>query len=185
VSRGLAQMDAPDGTLISFATQPGNVALDGEDGDSPYTKALTQVIKRPGLGIFEVFNQVGLDVKKRTGGAQQPWVSHSPIDGSFYFSGLAEATPPTQAPTGPLPKQVHPSDVGATTCTEINRPHDPKPVRLWLRSYFSSVGYVGDYQAAAANIGAICQASPSWTLQMAARRWAENLVGNRNGIGIR
>ena len=43
-SRGLAQMEAPEGTLISFATQPGNVASDGEDGDSPYTKALAQTI---------------------------------------------------------------------------------------------------------------------------------------------
>jgi hypothetical protein len=27
---GLAQVRAPDGTLISYATQPGNVAQDGE-----------------------------------------------------------------------------------------------------------------------------------------------------------
>ena len=37
---GLAQMRAPEGTLISYATQPGNVAKDGADGNSPYTKAL-------------------------------------------------------------------------------------------------------------------------------------------------
>jgi uncharacterized caspase-like protein len=37
---GLAQMQAPEGTLISFATQPGNVAVDGNDGHSPFTKAL-------------------------------------------------------------------------------------------------------------------------------------------------
>ena len=45
---GLAQMQAPEGTLISFATQPGNVAKDGADGNSPFTKALAQTIKRPG-----------------------------------------------------------------------------------------------------------------------------------------
>jgi len=82
---GLAQMNAPEGTLISYATQPGNVAQDGTDGDSPYTKALVQTIGRPGLGIFDVFNEVGLTVKRSTGGSQQPWVSSSPIDGSFYF----------------------------------------------------------------------------------------------------
>ena len=92
-SRGLAQMEAPEGTLISFATQPGNVASDGEDGDSPYTKALAQTIQRPGLGLFDVFNQVGLEVKKQTGGSQQPWVSSSPIGGSFYFSGSPGAQP--------------------------------------------------------------------------------------------
>jgi len=32
---GLAQMQAPEGTLISYATQPGNVVQDGDDGHSP------------------------------------------------------------------------------------------------------------------------------------------------------
>ena len=35
---GLAEMRAPEGTLISYATQPGNVAVDGGDGNSPYAK---------------------------------------------------------------------------------------------------------------------------------------------------
>lgn len=82
---GLAQMRAPDGTLISYATQPGNVAQDGSDGHSPYTKALAATLKQPGLDIFQTFNQVGLAVKRATGGTQQPWVSSSPIDGTFYF----------------------------------------------------------------------------------------------------
>ena len=72
---GLAQMRAPEGTLISYATQPGNVALDGADGHSPYTKALASTIKQAGLDIFQTFNQVGLAVKRQTGGSQQPWVS--------------------------------------------------------------------------------------------------------------
>lgn len=87
-STGLAQMQAPEGTLISFATQPGNVALDGEGGNSPYTRALAQTIQRPGLGIFDAFNEVGLAVKRATGGSQQPWVSSSPIAGTFHFSDL-------------------------------------------------------------------------------------------------
>jgi len=91
---GLAQMRAPEGTLISFATQPGNVALDG-DGNSPFTKALAATIRKPGLDIFQTFNEVGLTVKRATGGAQQPWVSSSPIDGDFYFAA------PVPVPAGP------------------------------------------------------------------------------------
>ena len=91
---GLAQMQAPEGTLISYATQPGNVALDGVDGDSPYTKALARTISRPGLGLFDAFNEVGLEVKRATGGAQQPWVSSSPIEGGFYFAGPPDAPRP-------------------------------------------------------------------------------------------
>ena len=84
---GLAQMQAPEGTLISFATQPGNVAQDGNNGHSPYTEALTQVMKKPGFKVFDTFNEVGLLVSSATGGAQQPWFSTSPIKGDFYFAG--------------------------------------------------------------------------------------------------
>jgi len=96
VSTGLAQMQAPEGTLISFATQPGNVALDGAGGDSPFTKALAQTMRTPGLDIFRAFNEVGLVVARETKGEQQPWVSLSPIKGDFYFAGKAEPDPVLQ-----------------------------------------------------------------------------------------
>jgi hypothetical protein len=102
---GLAQMRAPEGTLISYATQPGNVARDGANGNSPYTRALADAIRKPGQDIFQTFNAVGLAVKEATAGVQQPWVSSSPIAGSFYFAGqaagAAAATPPSvvAAPT--------------------------------------------------------------------------------------
>ena len=107
---GLAQMQAPEGTLISFATQPGSVAQDGAGGNSPYSKALADTIRKPGLGIFDAFNQVGLQVKRATKGAQQPWVSSSPIDGAFYFvppdgagPQVADLRLPTPAITAPAP----------------------------------------------------------------------------------
>jgi Caspase domain len=104
---GLAQMQAPEGTLISFATQPGSVAQDGADGNSPYAKALALTMRRPNLDIFQTFNQVGLAVKRATKGAQQPWVSSSPIDGSFYFVAPPAADTPGPAPmatlSAPLP----------------------------------------------------------------------------------
>ena len=90
---GLAQMQAPEGTLISFATQPGNVAQDGTDGDSPFSMALAQTIRKPGLDIFRAFNEVGLVVARATAGEQQPWVSLSPIKGDFYFAGQPKPQP--------------------------------------------------------------------------------------------
>jgi uncharacterized caspase-like protein len=63
---GLAQMQAPLGTLISFATQPRSVSLDGDDGHSPYTRALAATMQRPGFGLFKTFNEVGLAVEKAT-----------------------------------------------------------------------------------------------------------------------
>jgi uncharacterized caspase-like protein len=96
VESGLAQMRAPEGTLISYATQPGNVALDGTGGNSPYTKALSQIIRKVGLNVFQTFNEVGLEVMRATGNAQQPWVSTSPIKGNFQF-----VVSPEQAPAAP------------------------------------------------------------------------------------
>ena len=95
VNAGLAQMQAPAGTMISFATQPHGVALDGDNGHSPYTRALAAAIQHPGYGLFRTFNEVGLAVEKATHGDQLPWVSSSPIDGRFYFAGrqVAAATP--------------------------------------------------------------------------------------------
>ncbi len=101
---GLAQMVAPDGTLIAYATQPGNVARDGQGDDSPFSLALATTMRQPGLDVFRLFNQVGLTVKRETDGEQQPWVSSSPIEGEFYFAGAS----PGDAPAAPRlePKQA-------------------------------------------------------------------------------
>src|SRR5262249_45030388 len=128
---GLAQITAPEGTLISFATQPGNTALDGEDGNSPYTKALAQTLRRPGLGVFDVFNEVGLAVKRATGNAQQPWVSSSPISGSFFFAG-APAVPPAAAatPMGPAPDEA--------TWSFVKDTKDPDQLRRFIEQFPAS-----------------------------------------------
>jgi uncharacterized caspase-like protein len=100
---GLAQIQAPEGTLISYATQPDRVARDGSDGNSPYTRALAEAIRKPGQDIFQTFNTVGLAVKQATAGSQQPWVSYSPITGSFYFAGQSAGSATAAAPTPPAP----------------------------------------------------------------------------------
>ena len=104
---GLAEMRAPEGTLISYATQPGNVAADGGGRNSPYTAALAASMVQPGLDVFRTFNQVGLQVKRATGGSQQPWVSTSPIDGEFHFMPagpqVAAVVRPPDLPAAPAP----------------------------------------------------------------------------------
>jgi uncharacterized caspase-like protein len=104
---GLAQMRAPEGTLISFATQPGAVAQDGTGVNSPYTKALAQAMRQPGLDVFRTFNEVGVAVAGATGGAQQPWLSLSPITGDFYFGGApATAAGSPSAPALPAADEI-------------------------------------------------------------------------------
>ena len=100
---GLAQMQAPQGTLISYATQPGNVAADGAGGHSPYTQALADEMKRPGERVLDVFNAVGLAVDKATNGKQQPWVASSPLEGEFYFAAAPAAPANAPAASGGSP----------------------------------------------------------------------------------
>ncbi|PWC54959.1 caspase family protein [Azospirillum sp. TSO22-1] len=94
---GLAQMQAPAGTIIAYATQPGAVAADGAGSNSPYTEVLSKAVLTPGGTVFDVFNDVGVAVKRNTAGVQQPWVSSSPIEGRFYFLGPTTITPPPAA----------------------------------------------------------------------------------------
>jgi carboxyl-terminal processing protease len=130
---GLAQMRAPEGTLISFATQPGSVALDG-DGNSPYTRALAATIRKGGLDIFQTFNQVGLAVKRETNGSQQPWVSSSPIDGTFYF------VPPAAAKTADKPAIVAPrQDDAALAWNAVRDTSSVAVIDTFIKQYGSSL----------------------------------------------
>lgn len=85
---GLAQMDAPVGTLIAFSTAPGSVASDGIGKNGMYTQHLLESIKVPGSKIEDVFKQVRGKVRKDSGGKQIPWESTS-LEGDFIFTADA------------------------------------------------------------------------------------------------
>ena len=90
---GLAQIDAPAGTLIAYSTAPGKIALDGEGRHAPYTEALLKAMDTPGLRVEDVFKQVRINVLKTTASKQIPWESSS-LTGDFVFrparAGVAE-----------------------------------------------------------------------------------------------
>ncbi len=85
VSGGLAQMEAPKGTLIAYATAPGKVALDGDGANSTYTTALLKVLGEPGLPVETVFKRVRGEVVQMTGDMQVPWEASS-LTGDFFFA---------------------------------------------------------------------------------------------------
>ena len=84
-TNGLARMDAPGGTFISFATAPGRVAADGVGRNSPYTKHLLQALKQPNMPIEQVFKVVRRNVMDETKGEQIPW-ENSSLVGDFFFT---------------------------------------------------------------------------------------------------
>lgn len=83
-SRGLAQIDAPSGTLIAYATSPGRVADDGGGRNGLYTSELLRALQEPGLKLEEVFKRVRQAVRLKTNGRQVPWDASS-IEGDFVF----------------------------------------------------------------------------------------------------
>ncbi len=82
---GLAEMKAPTGTYLAYATSPGNVALDGSGANSPFTSALADAMSTPGLPIEQVFKQVRVSVLEQTNGMQTPWDTSS-LTNQFYFN---------------------------------------------------------------------------------------------------
>ena len=83
-ARGLARMDAPSGSLVAYSTGPGEVALDGEGLNSPYTAALAREMQAPGVPVEQMFKQVRLAVMAQTEDEQVPWESSS-LTGDFFF----------------------------------------------------------------------------------------------------
>ena len=94
--RGLAIVDAPNGSIVGYSTAPGTEAQDGKDGHSPYTSAFLRLAREPNLPIEQLFKRVRLDVNHATAGVQTPWESSS-LTGEFYFFGDT-AVAATQAP---------------------------------------------------------------------------------------
>lgn len=90
-SSGLAQVNAPDGTFVSFSTAPGRTALDGRGRNGLYTRHLLANIAQPGLSVEELFKRVrsGVNEESRAlGHPQTPWDSSS-LTGNFCFAGCA------------------------------------------------------------------------------------------------
>ncbi len=107
-AKGLARMDAPTGTLIAYATSPGNVAADGDGRNSYYTKHLLREMRDPKLTIEKVFKNVRVGVIQETNNRQVPWESSS-LTGDFYFN--TQNSSPTQSPPDspkpPSPPPTH------------------------------------------------------------------------------
>jgi hypothetical protein len=102
VQTGLAEMKSGQGTLLAFATGPGQTALDGEAGtNSPFTRALLANIAQPGVEIQQAMTKVRAQVNDETSKNQLPW-GHTNLTGSVYLNpakgGTVEAS---NTPAGP------------------------------------------------------------------------------------
>ena len=93
---GLAEVKSAEGTVIIFATDPGNVASDGTGRNSPFTEALLRNIEEPGLDLGRVMMKVRYDVIRATERKQLPWESSSLVQ-PIYLAGDPGTAPIQQA----------------------------------------------------------------------------------------
>jgi uncharacterized caspase-like protein len=99
-ARGLAQMDAPVGTYLAFATAPGKVSEDNSDPNSKnslYTAQLAKHLLTPGLPLETVFKRVREAVVAGTNGQQVPWENSSLLSEFAFVPGVAQASKATPA----------------------------------------------------------------------------------------
>ena len=117
---GLAEMKAPLGTYLAYATAPGAVALDGVDGNSPFTASLASAIQTEGLPIEAVFKNVRVDVLEKTQGFQTPWDTSS-LTQDFVFKAATPLTSEEFAET--------------QLWNSVKESEDAVQIMLFLRSY--------------------------------------------------
>ena len=96
-------MKSGQGTLLAFATGPGQTALDGEAGtNSPFTRALLANIAQPGVEIQQAMTKVRAQVNDETAKNQLPW-GHTNLTGSVYLNPAKATTEASSTPVAAAP----------------------------------------------------------------------------------
>jgi len=141
VQQGLAEMKSGEGTLIAFATGPGQTALDGQEGtNSPFTRALIAHITEPGVEIQQAMTEVRAQVNEETSKGQLPW-GHTNLIGSVYLNPAAPPAPTANAPagSGPAPAAVASTsggnDVELEFWRSVKDSSKPEELNAYLTSY--------------------------------------------------
>ncbi|NRF70171.1 caspase family protein [Aquincola sp. S2] len=76
-AKGLSPFDAPAGSLLAYATAPGQLAYDGRGSNGLYTKHLVRELATPDTSLEDAFKRVRLNVRMESEGRQVPWESTS------------------------------------------------------------------------------------------------------------
>ena len=134
VGRGLAREDrAGAGTLIAYATDPGDVAADGQGNNSPFTTALGKYIVAPGLEVRQIMTRVRADVLASTSGRQRPW-DNSSLAEDFYFTPPVTRDSPASVPTL-IPPSPGGDPAELAFWTAVQASPDTRDVEAYLEVY--------------------------------------------------
>jgi hypothetical protein len=137
VQTGLAEMKSGEGTLIAFATGPGQTALDGQEGtNSPFTRALMAHITTPGVEIQQAMTEVRAQVNEETKKGQLPW-GHTNLIGAVYLNPAAAPAAGAAASSGPatVASISKGSDVELEFWRSVKESNKPEELNAYLTSY--------------------------------------------------
>ena len=126
--KGLSQMDAPTGTLLAYATAPGNTADDGTGANGLYTENLLREMRVRDAKIEDVFKRVRLGVRRASSGRQIPWESTS-LEEDFYF------VPPEQLRKLSAAEEEREFREELAVFEKVKEAKDPAPLEQYLRRY--------------------------------------------------
>src|SRR3954470_21192539 len=133
VQTGLAEMKSGQGTLLAFATGPGQTALDGEVGtNSPFTRALLANIAQPGIEIQQAMTRVRAQVNDETAKGQLPW-GHTNLIGAVYLNPAKAVA--TDAPNTPAPTTTAASEVELEFWRSIKDSNKAEEYNAYLTNY--------------------------------------------------
>jgi hypothetical protein len=136
VQTGLAEMKSGEGTLIAFATGPGQTALDGQEGtNSPFTRALMANITQPGVEIQQAMTMVRAQVNEETNKGQLPW-GHTNLIGAVYLNPVAApAAGPAVASNTSAAATSSSSDVELEFWRSVKESNKPEELNAYLNNY--------------------------------------------------
>ncbi len=138
VQSGLAEMQSGEGTLIAFATGPGQTALDGQEGtNSPFTRALIAHVTQPGIEIQQAMTEVRAQVNEETNKGQLPW-GHTNLIGAVYLNPVAAPAPgaaPAASAPAPVASTSGGSDVEVEFWRSVKESNKAEELNAYLSAY--------------------------------------------------
>jgi hypothetical protein len=132
-------MKSGEGTLIAFATGPGQTALDGQEGqNSPFTRALIAHITEPGVEIQQAMTEVRAQVNDETNKGQLPW-GHTNLTGAVFLNPAAAQTAaatPGNAPAATLASAPSGgNDVEVEFWRSVKDSNKPEELNAYITNY--------------------------------------------------
>ncbi len=170
--KGLSQFDAPNGSLLAYATAPGNVASDGSGKNGLYTECFLKEVTVPEAKIEDVMKRVRLNVRLKSKGRQVPWESTS-LEEDFYFNKSS-----SNQDTSLKDKQEAFNEELASW-KDAEQSHDLKPVEAYLFKYPSGIYS----QLAQAKLDLLLQKNKVKSIQIINSAKNPYTKGTASGIG--